>query len=156
VSNQIPDDLYAEIHEHMPILCVDVVVGYNNKILLIKRTREPALGQWWLPGGRVVKGEDIKQAAIRLVKDETGILIKYPILLGYDQTKFDADPFGHGKGTHTVNFVFCAKAPEMSMLSVALDNNHSDHGFFDYETIYSGQMHPYVRKFTILAEDHLK
>lgn len=154
--SQIPDSLYNEIHAQMPILCVDIVVGYNGKILLIKRNREPVRGGWWFPGGRVLKGETIKAAAMRLVKAETGIIIKYPVLLGFDQTIFSEDPFGHGKGTHTVNFVFCAKAPEMSMLSVALDQNHIDHSFTDPEVILKGDFHSYVRKFTILAEEHLK
>ena len=51
-----------------------VAIVYNNKILLVHPTnaswQKPTLG---IPKGRVEKGEDILTAAIRELKEETGI-----------------------------------------------------------------------------------
>ncbi len=48
------------------------IVFYNNSILLLKRPS----GIWVLPKGRIEKGESSKEAALREVKEETGISAK--------------------------------------------------------------------------------
>jgi ADP-ribose pyrophosphatase YjhB (NUDIX family) len=40
---------------------------------LVKRDREPARGQWSLPGGRVNTGETLYEALVREVREEAGI-----------------------------------------------------------------------------------
>ncbi len=47
---------------------------YQGKILLLKRAPDKAEGSTWnLPGGKVEKGEDFKQAAHRELLEEAGI-----------------------------------------------------------------------------------
>ena len=50
-----------------------VVVGPEEKILLIKRGKPPAEGLWSVPGGSVEVGETVFQCAEREVYEETGI-----------------------------------------------------------------------------------
>lgn len=45
----------------------------NKNILLIKRNKPPYKGYWCLPGGKIELGEHISVAAIREIKEETGI-----------------------------------------------------------------------------------
>ena len=47
--------------------------GQDIKILLIKRSFEPARGQWSLMGGFVQKKEGLEDAAIRILKQLTGL-----------------------------------------------------------------------------------
>jgi len=150
--HNIPTTLYSEIHEIMPIICVDCVISVDNKILLVKRKCEPMSGAWWFPGGRLTKNERLNTAMSRIVKSETGLDLSRPVMLGHDETKFEADPFGHGAGTHTVNFVYASRVSEMAMMRMALDSNHIECSTFSFEEIYQSDMHSYIKKFTALSE----
>ena len=44
-----------------------------SKILLTRRNISPFKGQWCLPGGHIERFEKAKDAAIREVKEETGL-----------------------------------------------------------------------------------
>jgi colanic acid biosynthesis protein WcaH len=37
---------------------------------MYSRNDPPARGQWWLPGGRVLKGEMMRDAALRKAREE--------------------------------------------------------------------------------------
>jgi 8-oxo-dGTP pyrophosphatase MutT (NUDIX family) len=50
-----------------------IIFSGNKKVLLVKGWL--GAGQWGLPGGGVHKGESPVQAAIREVKEETGIVL---------------------------------------------------------------------------------
>lgn len=52
-----------------------VVVDDAGQVLLVRRGREPARGSWSLPGGRVEPGESPAQAAVREVREETGLVV---------------------------------------------------------------------------------
>ncbi|MBC8549042.1 MAG: NUDIX domain-containing protein [Candidatus Brocadiales bacterium] len=57
----------------------------QGRVLLAKRTNEPAKGQWWFLGGRVHFQEMREQAAIRKLKEECGLESDQMIELGtYD------------------------------------------------------------------------
>lgn len=59
-----------------PIVGVGAVVIHNGKVLLVRRAREPLIGQWSLPGGAVELGETLKEAVTREVLEETGISVE--------------------------------------------------------------------------------
>ena len=150
--HNIPTEMYSMIHKTMPIVCVDCIVYVDNKILMIKRTQEPMSGAWWFPGGRLMRNESLKSAAARVVKGETGINISRTIYIGHDETEFRTDPFGHGQGTHTVNFVYASNASELAVMRVVLDDNHIAHSLFTHDEIYKSNMHPYIKRFAALSE----
>jgi 8-oxo-dGTP diphosphatase len=57
----------------VPVPTVGVVCLRDDQILLIKRGTPPRLGQWSLPGGRLEWGETTPVAALRELKEETGV-----------------------------------------------------------------------------------
>jgi mutator protein MutT len=57
---------------------VSVLVIDAGRVLLVRRGREPNRGLWALPGGRIEPGERAEAAAIREVREETGIQIERP------------------------------------------------------------------------------
>lgn len=58
-----------------PIAGVGVVVLRDDQVLMIRRGREPRLGQWSIPGGKQKLGETWLETAAREVREETGVEI---------------------------------------------------------------------------------
>ena len=56
-----------------PEICVSAVVVEDGRLLLVRRGRGAAAGEWALPGGRIERGETIAEAVVREVAEETGL-----------------------------------------------------------------------------------
>lgn len=103
----IPAEHYKQIIEVLPILCVDVIVkNTRNECLLIKRANEPRKGEWWVIGGRLLKGETLEQAVIRKVWEETGLKVDAGHPIGYYEDVSQENPFGLTERLHAVSVVF--------------------------------------------------
>lgn len=59
-----------------PLVGASVVIRKKNSVLLVKRANEPGRGLWGVPGGLVNVGEKVYDAALREVKEETGLTVK--------------------------------------------------------------------------------
>ena len=60
-------------YPEFPILGVGAIVFRGDKVVLIKRGKEPGYGTWSIPGGAVNLGEPIKEAVKREVNEETNL-----------------------------------------------------------------------------------
>jgi 8-oxo-dGTP diphosphatase len=56
-----------------PIPAVGVVCLRGDEVLLIRRGTPPRQGEWSLPGGRIEPGERTIDAALRELREETGV-----------------------------------------------------------------------------------
>lgn len=56
-----------------PEVCVGIVAIRDEALLMVRRGRGPAQGEWSLPGGRVEAGELMAEAAVRELREETGL-----------------------------------------------------------------------------------
>jgi 8-oxo-dGTP diphosphatase len=56
-----------------PVPAVGVVCLRGEEVLLIRRGRPPKQGEWSLPGGRIEPGERAMDAALRELREETGV-----------------------------------------------------------------------------------
>jgi 8-oxo-dGTP diphosphatase len=72
-------------------VAVGAVVRRGDEILLVRRGRGTAVGQWAIPGGRVEFGERLKAAVAREVWEETGLEVTVGRFLGWAERMGD-DP----------------------------------------------------------------
>lgn len=56
-----------------PTPCAGAIVFRGDDVLLIRRGKPPMEGQWSLPGGRIAFGETARDAALRELREETGV-----------------------------------------------------------------------------------
>ena len=56
-----------------PLACVGVVCRKGDQVLLVKRGREPLKGKWSIPGGKLDRGETVREGALRELMEETGV-----------------------------------------------------------------------------------
>jgi colanic acid biosynthesis protein WcaH len=109
----LPKEVYGSMVRDAVVCCVDCLIVKKNangkkECLVVKRLSEPVKGVWYLPGGRLVKGETFFAAALRKAQQETGLTLVTPIqVLGvwntlYPTSNWDTET---EKGTQTVNAV---------------------------------------------------
>lgn len=77
-----------------PVPTVGVVCLKGDQVLLIRRGQPPRLNQWSLPGGRLEWGETLEVAALRELKEETGVDAQLLGLLDVVDGVFPARPGG--------------------------------------------------------------
>lgn len=99
-----------------------IVLNSENQILLVKHTYEP---YWYIPGGGVKKGEPVKTALLRELKEEVGVsVVGEPELFGiYYHTYF---------GVHDYPVIYIVKKytrEECSSPEIA------ETGWFSYENL---------------------
>lgn len=56
-----------------PVPAVGVVCFRGEQVLLIRRGTAPRMDEWSIPGGRIEWGEAASAAALRELKEETGV-----------------------------------------------------------------------------------
>ena len=89
-----------------PLVSIDLVVrDSSRRVLLGQRTNRPAKGFWFVPGGRIMKGELIADAYTRLLNSELGFedrSIDQAKFLGVYQHFYADSVFGDSLSTHYV------------------------------------------------------
>jgi colanic acid biosynthesis protein WcaH len=105
--------------------CVDIIIkNGQGEYLLIKRANEPLKDQWWVIGGRVLKGESLEDAAKRKVQEEVGLEINNLKSIGYYEDAFETNPFGLTTPLHAISIVFSTIIADKQR--VTLDSQSSD------------------------------
>ncbi|MGN7382017.1 NUDIX domain-containing protein [Paenibacillus sp. SAFN-117] len=83
----------------MPVVRV-FVLDSEERVLLVKTRHKKTGGYYWIaPGGMIEKGEYSREAAIREVKEETGLDISIRRLVWVEESKND-------KGE--VDYMYCS------------------------------------------------
>jgi len=90
----------------IPAMCVLMIE--NEKLLYVRRARNPRKGSWDFPGGFLEPGENVEQATKRECKEELGINVKVGKVFGTY-----ADIYcGDGYTSTVLNvYIFCERGP---------------------------------------------
>ena len=74
MTEQFP--IRSSLYPQHPRVAVGAFVFKNDRVLLVKRGRPPAVGLWAIPGGNMKLGETLQEATEREILEETGVKIK--------------------------------------------------------------------------------
>jgi colanic acid biosynthesis protein WcaH len=137
----IPEEEWATIVRNVPIVSVDLLVRTPEGVLLVERTNRPAKGEWFVPGGRVHKGERLIEAVHRVAREELGVEVEIGERLGaYEHLYDDAEVEGVGGKHYLANgFLVRTDATEFD-----LDDQHGAARRFETPP---EDLHPYVRAY---------
>jgi 8-oxo-dGTP pyrophosphatase MutT (NUDIX family) len=73
-GERLPDDL--PVIERSAVRLVVLDAGGDVLLFQTRDVDHPDLGTWWeLPGGGIDAGEDYRQAAVRELREETGLIV---------------------------------------------------------------------------------
>ena len=93
---------FAAIFSKVPRLVVDAVIKTRAGIVFAKRGIEPWKGFWHLPGGTVRLNERLEDAVVRIMQEETGLMVKVGKSLGAIEYLYAKN----GIHNHSVSIVF--------------------------------------------------
>lgn len=115
--NNLSYEAFRHIVKDTPLISIDLIIeNPEGEILLGWRNNSPAKGFWFVPGGRIQKDEDFKEAFKRIAKAETGLefILEESFFLGVYQHIYPHDNFAGdiSFGTHYVVIAFRIKLNE--------------------------------------------
>jgi colanic acid biosynthesis protein WcaH len=126
----IPDPLYNQIVKLLPIVSVEAMIVIDESLLLLKRNNEPAKDLWWFAGGRIHKGESIKETLSREIFEETGLeLDTYKLVNVYSRVFPER---------HDITIVYLCKCKPGK---IKIDPEHSE---FKLIKKAPNDLHPYL------------
>ena len=137
----VPEEQYSAFVATMPQVCVEIVFQTDRGILLARRENHPR--DWFWPGGRLFKGEQLAEAAHRIAGEELDIEIDIVEKLGSYSHFWDGDSEQGLPSRHTVNIPFLV-TPTTDDFEIALDSQHSEYRFVDE---IEPDMHEYVSRY---------
>ncbi len=125
--------LHSHLEHHGNVIAtVDIIIiaEMENKVLLIKRGKDPYKDCWAFPGGRIEqKDTDMLSAAKRELLEETHLSdleLEYVKTIG-NSTR---DPRGF-----CITNVFFGKLPKIPDKGIKADDDAVDYGWFDVENL---------------------
>jgi len=114
------------IHYDDPKLVAIAVIPVDGRIVLGRRTMNPGIGLWAIPGGYVNRGESVHSALVREIREETNLHVEAEHLLGlYSEddnpvvlAAYVARPIGGslevGEELSEVGLFGCSDLPELA------------------------------------------
>ena len=100
-----------------PLVSIDLIIrNAQEEVLLGLRSNEPAKGFYFVPGGMIRKGERLREAFSRILKDETGLTADFAEarLVGVYEHFYDNNRFAEaGYGTHYVTLGYAVRFDDL-------------------------------------------
>ena len=123
---------FKAIINNTPLVSIDLCLVCDGQVLLGKRTNEPLKGEWFTPGGRILKNEPWQECMSRVACSELGLVIEdLPsfTLMGVWDHFYENSVMDENISTHYVNLPHCCILEQRP--SISLDHQHNDLRWFD-------------------------
>jgi len=140
-DEHIPEETFGACLDALPQVCVEVLLVREGRVLVARRTNEPAKGEWFWPGGRLYKGERLDDAARRIGHEELGLDVELDGRVGVYSHFWDTASVDGADSRHTVNVAYRVRQRDPDA-SVTLDDQHDDYRFVTGD---EDGLHEYVR-----------
>ena len=101
----LTEKTFKTIISSSPLISIDLIIeNSNGEYLLGMRNNRPALGFWFVPGGRILKNETMDNAFSRLCQNELGIdlLLRNAEFLGPFEHFYSDSVYCESISTHYV------------------------------------------------------
>ena len=146
MSKLIPTEQFKTVVEYTPLISIDLITMYQDKVLLGKRVNKPAFGFYFTTGGIVKKNESFEEAKKRIAKDELGIeLNQEPKFIGIFEHFYDDSVFDN-TSTHYVNHGYLLEL-DNELINIPKEQ-HSEYKWFTIEELLeSSTVHKYVKQY---------
>jgi colanic acid biosynthesis protein WcaH len=141
---------FAEVVRLAPLVSIDLIASdRGRRVLLGLRRNPPAAGSWFVPGGRIHKGEPLETALVRLGRAELGARLEPSAWQfgGVAEHFYEEDFAGQtGMGTHYVVLAYRAVVEPDSLQLPA--GQHLEFRWWEAaEILRSEKVHPYARAY---------
>lgn len=139
----------TSVIKNSPLIAIDLIITNDNgDYLLGVRTNKPAQNYWFVPGGRIRKGEHFEEAFRRISKDELGMEFSMADakFLGVFEHHYKDNVFDEpGFGTH---YIVLGYAIEVKHLSNLPQKQHSQYRWFSkLELLQEPQVHQNTKNY---------
>ena len=151
---KLPLEAFKQIVENAPLFAIDLIVlDESQRVLVGKRLNRPAQGYWFVPGGRVYKGESLNQAFNRISVAELGrsMQLFQAELLGLYDHFYDDSFIDKRVSTHYINATHVIR-----VRSESLKLPKSQHSHYKWITLHDLSADPRVHKFSKIFLSNLK
>ena len=81
-SKPLTYEEFTNIYSKVPRVNVEVILLTEGGVVLTKRSIEPCLGQWHIPGGTIYMDEAPEDTVIRVAEEELGVQVEVIRLVG--------------------------------------------------------------------------
>lgn len=81
ITPTTPSNFKPVLGSNVTYVVACVIINEANEVLMIQEAKESCAGKWYLPAGRMERGETIVQATIREVLEETGLMCQPKTLM---------------------------------------------------------------------------
>lgn len=137
---------WRTIVANVPIVSVDLLVRSQDGLVFGKRQNKPVQGWWFLPGGRVQKGETRRGAVHRIATAELGISVKIVESLGAYEHFYDSSDVD---GVDTKQYLANGYVVDIVGGELRPDNQHEAIRVFDRPP---EPLHEHIRAYLEAAE----
>jgi len=150
---------YLNVIEKTTLTSIDLVIVYDNKILMGYRNNDPARNYWFVPGCRTRKNETQQQGIQRVANSELGIDIdtdtnKLKLLGVYDHL-YDCNFKNDDFGTHYVVAAYVIILEQKP--TITGDDQHEKLDWFSINKIEEDDnIHQYTKNYVKPVLDYIK
>lgn len=159
----LPHNLYLQAIRDVPLICIDLLIlnPARDAILLGRRKNRPAQGDWFVPGGRIRKGECQSIAFERIAQDELGMFLDFRNgkLLGvynhiYSDNFYGATLNDGGHiGTHCIPVAYIVQLESDEQCNAALEGmlvQHEEARWMPLSSVTeNSDVNPYTKEYLI-------